>query len=62
MALYLSEPDVAKDSNTSCEILAHTLHDLAQQGVDLSACKVTLQAAPRTKSYALDADADWMEK
>jgi intracellular sulfur oxidation DsrE/DsrF family protein len=44
VALYLSEPDVAKDSNTSCEILAHTLHELAQQGVDLSACKVTLQA------------------
>ena len=44
VALYLSEPDVAKDSNTSCEILAHTLHELAEQGVDLSACKVTLQA------------------
>ena len=39
VALYLSKPDVAKDSNTSCEILAHTLHELAEQGVDLSACR-----------------------
>ena len=44
VALYVSEPDVAKDSNTSCEILAHTLKELAASGVDLSACRVTLQA------------------
>lgn len=44
IAFYVSEPDLAKDSNTSCEILARSLHELAQSGVDLSACRVTLQA------------------
>lgn len=44
VAFYLSEADLAKDSNTSCEILAHSLQQLAVAGVDLSACRVTLQA------------------
>ena len=44
VAVYLSEPDVAKDSNTSCEMLMHCLHELAKSGVVLSACRVNLQA------------------
>lgn len=44
VAFYLSEPDVAKDSNTSCEMLMHSLNELAKSGVQLSACRVTLQA------------------
>lgn len=44
LAFYVSEPTLPKDSNTSCEILAHTLQLLAEEGVNLSACRVTLQA------------------
>lgn len=44
VAFYVSEADLAKDSNTSCEILAHFLNELAKAGVDLASCNVTLQA------------------
>ncbi|CAK9061755.1 unnamed protein product [Durusdinium trenchii] len=44
VAFYISEPNIPKDSNTSCEILADSLQRLAVAGVDLSACRVTLQA------------------
>ncbi|CAK9038742.1 unnamed protein product [Durusdinium trenchii] len=44
VAFYVSEADLAKDSNTSCEILAHSLQQLATSGVQLSDCNVTLQA------------------
>ena len=44
VAFYVSEADLAKDSNTSCEILAHSLNELAKAGVDLASCNVTLQA------------------
>ena len=38
VAFYISEPNIPKDSNTSCEILADSLQRLAVAGVDLSAC------------------------
>ena len=44
VAFYVSEADLAKDSNTSCEILAHSLQQLATSGAQLSDCNVTLQA------------------
>ena len=44
VGLYVSEFNLAKDSNTSCEVLAHTLHTLAESGVDISACRVVCQA------------------
>ena len=47
VAIYLSESDVAKDSNTSCEIFAHVLHELSRSGVDLSACRDAPHEQPR---------------
>ena len=42
--MFLSEPDVPKDSNASCEQFMHSLNALANDGVDLSACSLVLQA------------------
>lgn len=44
LSMFLSEPDVPKDSNASCEQFMHSLNALANDGLDLSACSVVLQA------------------
>ena len=44
LSMFLSEPDVPKDGNASCEQFMHSLNALANDGVDLSACSLVLQA------------------
>lgn len=44
LAMYISPPDLPKDSNSSAEMFLHSLHLVSQSGVDLSACRVCLQA------------------
>ena len=45
VALYLSEMDIPKDSNTTCEVISKTLHPLGEEpGVDLASVRITCQA------------------
>lgn len=41
---YVSEPNLAKDSNTSTEVLCHTLSVLKDQGCDVCSASLTVQA------------------
>ena len=41
---FVSEGNLCKDSNTSIEILAHTLSEVSRSGCDLAAATVTFQA------------------
>lgn len=43
VAFAVTEPDLPKDSATHCELIAHILTKLAQQGVVLSEVSFTLQ-------------------
>ena len=40
---FLTDPDLPKDGNTHCEIVAHTLTWLASLGVNLADSSVTIQ-------------------
>ena len=43
VSIYFAESPIVKGSRWTCEILAHTLHSLTEQGVDLRDYEVILQ-------------------
>lgn len=43
LGLYISEPDLPKDSNTTIEVIMDALHQLKLKGVPLHQCNITVQ-------------------